>query len=130
MKHGDWILVKVRGQWAWKRSLRFCAGAQHHSRGPLNRQESMLYYLLYPLHTDFIFFNVFRYITFRTIYATVTALLLTLILGPLVIARLARSTSDSISEKTGLQPTAKRKERPPPAGAAAVFHFYLNASLG
>ena len=38
----------------------------------------MLYYLLYPLHTEFILFNVFKYITFRTIYATVTALLLTL----------------------------------------------------
>ncbi|HRW81742.1 MAG TPA: phospho-N-acetylmuramoyl-pentapeptide-transferase, partial [Desulfomonilia bacterium] len=42
----------------------------------------MFYYLLYPLHTTFIAFNVFKYITFRTIYATITALLITLLLGP------------------------------------------------
>lgn len=42
----------------------------------------MLYLLLYPLHTTFIAFNVFKYITFRTIYATITALLVVLVLGP------------------------------------------------
>ncbi len=48
----------------------------------------MLYHLLYPLHEYFIIFNVFRYITFRAIYATVTALLLTLVFGPYVIRKL------------------------------------------
>jgi len=33
----------------------------------------MLYHLLYPLHTLFSALNVFRYITFRTIYASLTA---------------------------------------------------------
>ena len=28
----------------------------------------MIYYLLYPLHTTFSFFNVFRYITFQDYY--------------------------------------------------------------
>ena len=48
----------------------------------------MLYHLLYPLHEFFSIFNVFRYITFRTIYAIVTALLITLILGPWLIKKL------------------------------------------
>jgi len=48
----------------------------------------MLYHLLYPLHQAYSIFNVFRYITFRTIYAIVTALLITLILGPWLIKRL------------------------------------------
>ena len=48
----------------------------------------MLYHLLYPLHTIISAFNVFRYITFRTIYATVTALLISLFLGPWVIRKL------------------------------------------
>ena len=34
----------------------------------------MLFHLLYPLHTAYSFFNVFRYITFRAIYAAITAL--------------------------------------------------------
>ncbi|MGC9325032.1 MAG: phospho-N-acetylmuramoyl-pentapeptide-transferase [Desulfomonilia bacterium] len=42
----------------------------------------MLYHILYPLHTHFIVFNVFKYITFRTIYATLTALVICLLLGP------------------------------------------------
>ncbi|MEJ2057188.1 MAG: phospho-N-acetylmuramoyl-pentapeptide-transferase [Desulfofustis sp.] len=41
----------------------------------------MLYHLLYPLHTVFIGFNVFRYITFRSIFAAVTAFLIVILLG-------------------------------------------------
>ena len=40
----------------------------------------MLYHLLYPLHTDFSVFYVFRFITFRAIYATITALMLSFLL--------------------------------------------------
>ena len=48
----------------------------------------MLYSLLYPLHEFFSFFNVFRYITFRTIYAILTALLISFIVGPWLIKKL------------------------------------------
>ena len=48
----------------------------------------MLYHLLFPLHEQFSFFNVFRYISFRTAYATITALLISYLMGPYVIARL------------------------------------------
>ena len=48
----------------------------------------MLYHLLYPLR-DFIFaFNVFRYITFRAAMAALTAFILSLIFGPLLINKL------------------------------------------
>ncbi len=50
----------------------------------------MLYHLLYPLHTTYSFFNVFRYITFRTIYAAVTALAISFLIGQQVIAFLRR----------------------------------------
>ncbi len=45
----------------------------------------MLYHLLYPLHTSFIGFNVFRYITFRCIGGAVTAFIIMVILGPVFI---------------------------------------------
>ncbi len=45
----------------------------------------MLYHFLYPLHTAFSGFNVFRYITFRSIGGAVTAFLVVLFLGPLFI---------------------------------------------
>ena len=48
----------------------------------------MLYHLLYPLHTTFSVFNVFRYITFRMIYASLTAFLVCFLLGPWMIRKL------------------------------------------
>ncbi|MGV8081685.1 MAG: phospho-N-acetylmuramoyl-pentapeptide-transferase [Syntrophales bacterium] len=48
----------------------------------------MLYHLLYPLHTVISSFNVFRYITFRTIYAAITALVICFVVGPWLIRKL------------------------------------------
>ncbi len=48
----------------------------------------MFYYLLYPLAQHWSAFNVFKYITFRASYATVTALLICFIFGDWVIRRL------------------------------------------
>ena len=48
----------------------------------------MLLYLLYPLRTYATIFNVTRYITFRTAAASLTALALSLALGPWMIRRL------------------------------------------
>ncbi|MCK4271404.1 phospho-N-acetylmuramoyl-pentapeptide-transferase, partial [bacterium] len=48
----------------------------------------MLYYLLSPLSDVVSAFNLFRYITFRAAYATLTALLVSFIIGPFIIRRL------------------------------------------
>src|SRR5574337_718719 len=48
----------------------------------------MLYHLLFPLHESFTIFNVFRYVTFRTAGAILTALLISLLLGPTLIRKL------------------------------------------
>ena len=50
----------------------------------------MLYSLLYKLHDWFSPLNVFRYITFRTALAVITAMLITIILGPGVIKSVRR----------------------------------------
>jgi phospho-N-acetylmuramoyl-pentapeptide-transferase len=48
-----------------------------------------MFYLLYlEFHSQIHLFNLFRYITFRTAYASLTALLLSLVLGPWVIRKL------------------------------------------
>ncbi|GAB6904831.1 phospho-N-acetylmuramoyl-pentapeptide transferase [Desulfosarcina cetonica] len=49
----------------------------------------MIYHLLYPLHTTFAVFNVFRYVTFRSIYASLTAFMICFLLGPWMIRRLS-----------------------------------------
>ena len=50
----------------------------------------MIYHLLVPLSVQFGAFNVFRYITFRAIYAFATALVIVIVLGPRIIAWLTR----------------------------------------
>jgi len=45
----------------------------------------MLYNLLYPLADQYSVFNLFQYITFRTVYALLTSLILCWVLGPFFI---------------------------------------------
>src|SRR5208337_1219552 len=45
----------------------------------------MFYYLYIKFHNQFHFLNLFRYITFRTAYASLTALLLSLAVGPWLV---------------------------------------------
>ncbi|MBN2373168.1 phospho-N-acetylmuramoyl-pentapeptide-transferase, partial [bacterium] len=48
----------------------------------------MLYHILYSFHNRYSFLNVFRYITFRAAYATLTSLVLSFMLGPWLINKL------------------------------------------
>lgn len=48
----------------------------------------MLYNLLYPLADQFSIFNLFQYITFRTVYALITSLVICWVFGPWFIKRL------------------------------------------
>jgi phospho-N-acetylmuramoyl-pentapeptide-transferase len=61
----------------------------------------MLYHLLYGLHADISAFNVFRYITFRTIYASITAFLICFLLGPWVIAKLSEKQIGQYIRRVG-----------------------------
>jgi len=54
----------------------------------------MLYLLLYPLADQFHAFNLFRYITFRAGGAVVTALLISFMAGPPIIAWLKAKQGD------------------------------------
>jgi phospho-N-acetylmuramoyl-pentapeptide-transferase len=48
----------------------------------------MFYYLYQQFHAQFHLFNLFKYVTFRTAYASLTALFLSMFLGPYVIRKL------------------------------------------
>ena len=59
----------------------------------------MLYHLLYPLRSEHIIFNVFGYITFRAIMATLIAMMIAFALGPWLIRKLKdRQISQQIRE--------------------------------
>ncbi|MFP6638026.1 MAG: phospho-N-acetylmuramoyl-pentapeptide-transferase [Nitrospinaceae bacterium] len=57
----------------------------------------MFYHFFYPFNSDYSIFNVFKYITFRSAYSGVTALVLSLMLGGLMIRLLQKL---QIQEKT------------------------------
>ncbi len=76
----------------------------------------MLYLLLYPLHAEISFFNLFRYITFRTIYATLTAILISFLLGPWLIDRLARLQIGQVVRQEGPQTHLKKAGTPTMGG--------------
>ena len=61
----------------------------------------MFYHLLFPLHQTYSVFNVFRYLTFRTAYAALTALLVSIIIGPYVIRLLQRLQVGQVIRQDG-----------------------------
>jgi len=63
----------------------------------------MLYHLLYPLHTTIGALNVTRYITFRTAAASLTALALSLLLGPWMIRMLREFQIGQVIRQEGPQ---------------------------
>ena len=88
----------------------------------------MLLHLLYPLHTSLPVLNVFRYITFRTAGASITALLLGLILGPWLIRRLREFQVGQVIRQDGPQ-THRAKAGTPTMGGLLIIASSLVPTL-
>jgi phospho-N-acetylmuramoyl-pentapeptide-transferase len=88
----------------------------------------MLYHLLYPLVEYHSFFNVFRYITFRTIYAIITALLICLVVGPWVIRQLKLHSVGQAIRRDGPE-RHLMKEGTPTMGGLLILGSAVLATL-
>jgi phospho-N-acetylmuramoyl-pentapeptide-transferase len=89
----------------------------------------MLYELLYPLRDLFWGFNVIRYITFRTIWAAITALSITLILGPYVINWLRSMQMGQYIRELGPQSHKAKAGTPTMGGLLIMFAVAVSALL-
>ncbi len=93
----------------------------------------MLYYFLYPLREYFFAFNVFRYITFRSAYAMVTALIISFVFGPRLIRWLTRLQIGQRIRKEAPKNHSKKEGTPTMGGvlilAAIVVPVLLWANL-
>ncbi len=89
----------------------------------------MVYELLFPLHTIFSSFNVFRYITFRTIFASVTALLICLILGRWLIRKLQTLQIDQQIREDGPKTHQVKKGTPTMGGVLIIFSVVISTLL-
>ncbi|MBF0226483.1 MAG: phospho-N-acetylmuramoyl-pentapeptide-transferase [Desulfobacterales bacterium] len=89
----------------------------------------MLYLLLYPLHTKISFFNVFKYITFRTIYASLTAFIIFFLLGPWVIKKLQQLQIGQYVREDGPQSHFSKKGTPTMGGILIIFSILVSVLL-
>ena len=89
----------------------------------------MLYHLLYPLHTTLSVFNVFRYITFRTIYASLTAFFICFLLGPWVIRKLSGMQVKQYIRDDGPESHLSKAGTPTMGGLLIVFSIVTSVLL-
>ena len=88
----------------------------------------MLYSLLYPLHHDYGFLNIFRYTSFRMIMAALTALVFALWLFPAVIQLLTAIGTQPIRDD-GVAHHIETKSKTPTAGGSLLMGAVIVSTL-
>jgi phospho-N-acetylmuramoyl-pentapeptide-transferase len=89
----------------------------------------VIYHLLYPLSDTISYLNVFRYITFRTIYATITALVICFFLGPWLIRKLEELRVGQPIRDDGPGSHLSKKGTPTMGGLLIIFSVVVSTLL-
>ncbi len=90
----------------------------------------MLYWLLYQkLFPYFRLFRIFRYLTFRTVFASLTALLIGLIIGPYVIDKLREFQIGQYIREEGPQSHQKKSGTPTMGGVLICISILIPTLL-
>lgn len=90
----------------------------------------MLYWLLYQkLFPYFRLFRIFRYLTFRTVFASLTALLIGLLIGPYVIDRLREFQIGQYIREEGPQSHQKKTGTPTMGGVLICISILVPTLL-
>jgi phospho-N-acetylmuramoyl-pentapeptide-transferase len=89
----------------------------------------MLYHLLYPLSSKLILFNVFRYISFRTVMATLTALMISYILGRPVVDSLRAFQIGQMVREDGPKSHLDKSGTPTMGGLLILFAMTFSCLL-
>src|SRR5262245_23851222 len=91
----------------------------------------MLYYFLVPLARDHILFNVFRYLTFRSFMALITALVISLVIGPWIIQRLKvwQHGGETVREDTPERHRTTKRGTPTMGGIIIIIAILVSTLL-
>ncbi|MFH2093835.1 MAG: phospho-N-acetylmuramoyl-pentapeptide-transferase [Pseudomonadota bacterium] len=89
----------------------------------------MLYEFLYPFHVDFSFLNIFRYITFRTIYGGLTAFLICFLFGPFVIRKLTQFQIGQIIQTDGPKSHLGKQGTPTMGGILILASIFISVLI-
>ncbi len=80
-----------------------------------------LYILLYKQGTFFSGLRVFRYITVRSVFAAITAFLISIIFGPWIIRRLKAMKANQPIRQEGPETHLKKSGTPTMGGILIIF---------
>ena len=89
----------------------------------------MLYHIFYPLSADYSFLNVFKYITFRSAWAGITALALSLLIAPHLIRFLQKLEIGEKIRDDGPERHLSKAGTPTMGGLLILFSFILSTLL-
>jgi len=89
----------------------------------------MLFHLLYPLHVEYSFLNVFKYISFRTFGATITSVMLAMLIGPAFIRLLQRKQMGQAIRDDGPQSHLVKKGTPTMGGGLILLAIVVPTLL-
>lgn len=89
----------------------------------------MLYHLLVPLGSQLILFNVFRYITFRAVMATLTALMISFLLGRPLVDYLREFQIGQMVRDDGPQTHLGKSGTPTMGGLLILFAMTISCLL-
>src|SRR5215510_3419654 len=89
----------------------------------------MLYHLLVPLARDHILFNVFRYLTFRSLMALISALVISLLIGPPIIRRLREMQHGGQTVREDTPDRHRSKKGTPTMGGVIILAAILGSTL-
>ncbi|MGC8578663.1 MAG: phospho-N-acetylmuramoyl-pentapeptide-transferase [bacterium] len=89
----------------------------------------MLEYFLYPLSSRFIVFHVLKYITFRTLGAMITALVITMIFGAPFIRRMSEIGIGQVIRNEGPKNHISKKGTPTMGGVLIISSIVLSTIL-
>jgi phospho-N-acetylmuramoyl-pentapeptide-transferase len=89
----------------------------------------MLYHLLVPFAKEHIVFNVFRYITFRAAMATVTALVLSFVVGPWLVRKLRALQAGRVTLRQDTPERHRAKAGTPSMGGLLILLAVLASTL-
>jgi len=89
----------------------------------------MLFHLFYPLASNLKILNIFKYLTFRSIYAMITALIVCFVLGPWIIRKLESLQARQIIRTDGPESHLEKQGTPTMGGLIILSAIILPTLL-
>lgn len=89
----------------------------------------MFYHWIYPLHLEWSFLNIFRYITVRSAFAAFTAFIIAVLIGELVIKQLKKANVNQAIREDGPKKHLEKKGTPTMGAFIMIIPLLISIAL-